>query len=194
MGRLGFFFNMNTCIGCGACQIACQDLHDLLPGEFLRHVKTLRVDTPDGDTYVHFSGACNHCEDAHCVQACRTGAMHKEQDGTVAVDASLCIGCGSCMWNCPNGAVSFSKTKGTAQKCDACKELREQGFPPACVLACPTRSLDFGDIDALTEKYGARRENLAVLPVADITDPNLLVKLPAKLSICGEKGAAHEEG
>ena len=62
------------------------------------------------------------------------------------------------------------------------------------MLACPTRSLDFGDIDALTEKYGARRENLAVLPVADITDPNLLVKLPAKLSICGEKGAAHEEG
>ena len=107
--------------------------------------------------------------------------MHKAADGTVVHDDNLCMGCGSCMWNCPNGAVSFSLTKGVAQKCDACAEIRERGYEPACCGACPTRSLKFGDIDELQKEYGVSAKDRAFLPVADITDPNLIVKLPANL-------------
>ena len=70
--------------------------------------------------------------------------------------------------------------------------LRERGFAPSCVLACPTRSLDLGDIDELMARHGVAHKDLSMLPVADITDPNLIVKIPAKLSICGEKGVDHE--
>ena len=91
------------------------------------------------------------------------------------------MGCGSCMWNCPNGAVSFSLTKGVAQKCDACAELRERGYEPACCGACPTRSLKFGDIDELQKEFGVSAKDRGFLPIADITDPNLIVKLPANI-------------
>ena len=86
MGRLGFYFNMNTCLGCGACQVACKDLHGLQPGEFFRRVETISVETGGKKIYAHYSGACNHCEDANCVKACPTGAMHKAADGTVVHD------------------------------------------------------------------------------------------------------------
>ena len=181
MGRLGFYLNMNTCLGCGACQVACKDLHGLQPGEFFRRVETISVEAGGKKIYAHYSGACNHCEDANCVKACPTGAMHKAADGTVVHDDNLCMGCGSCMWNCPNGAVSFSLTKGVAQKCDACAELRERGYEPACCGACPTRSLKFGDIEELQKEYGVSAEDRGFLPIADITDPNLIVKLPANI-------------
>ena len=92
-----------------------------------------------------------------------------------------CMGCGSCMWNCPNGAVSFSLTKGVAQKCDACADLRARGYEPACCGACPTRSLKFGDIEELQNEFGVSAAERSFLPIADITDPNLIVKLPANL-------------
>ncbi|MCQ2561246.1 MAG: 4Fe-4S dicluster domain-containing protein [Clostridia bacterium] len=180
MGRLGFYFNMNTCLGCGACQVACKDYHDLRPGEFFRRVDTIAVNVDGKSIYAHYSGTCNHCEDPKCVQACPTGAMHKAADGTVVHDDNLCMGCGSCMWNCPNGAVSFSLTKGVTQKCNACAELRERGYEPNCVGACPTRSLKFGDIDELKKEFGAT-DDISILPVSDVTDPSLVVKLPKNI-------------
>ena len=54
MEKLGFYYNMNTCVACGACQVACKDIHDLKAGEFFRRVAVLR----EGP----YSGACNHCE------------------------------------------------------------------------------------------------------------------------------------
>ena len=117
MKKTGFQYNMNTCLACGSCQLACKNVHELKTGEFYR-----RVDIIDGFPY---SGSCNHCSEAACVRACPTGAMYKAEDGTTRHDDGKCIGCGSCMWNCPYGAVSFSKTKGVTQKCDSCFERRE---------------------------------------------------------------------
>lgn len=200
MGRPGFFLNMNTCLGCGACQVACKDLHDLLPGEFFRRVDTIEVNSAHGTVYAHFSGACNHCEEAACVAACPTGAMHKAADGTVVPNSSLCIACGSCMWNCPNGAISLSQKSGNAQKCDACEQLRARGLAPACTQACPTRSLEFGDLDDLMTKHGVTEQDLSFLPVAAGTDPSLIVKLPDALrkaeegAACCDKAAQGGEG
>ena len=108
MEKLGFYYNMNTCVACGACQVACKDIHDLKAGEFFRRVAVLS----EGP----YSGACNHCEEAACVEACPTGAMYKDGDGTTQHDDGRCIGCGACLWNCPYGAVSFSKSRGARMR------------------------------------------------------------------------------
>ena len=171
-GRIHFFYNMDTCIGCGSCQVACKDRHHLLPGEFFRRVLTETVETPEGERQIFFSAGCNHCENPACAAVCPTGAMHKLENGAVLHEDSLCIGCGRCYWACPYGEVSLSRTKGISQKCDLCGELREQGLPPACIAACPTNSLRLE-----TEEAGERLE-LLFLPSFEETEPSTRVKLP----------------
>jgi anaerobic dimethyl sulfoxide reductase subunit B (iron-sulfur subunit) len=181
MGRLGFYFNMNTSKGCGACQEACKDKNGLQPGEYFRRVDTVILSEDFKQPYHHYSGACNHCEEPRCVDVCPTGAMHKAEDGTIVHDDGLCIGCGSCLWSCPYGAISFSKTKGIGQKCDACADLRAEGKEVACVGACPTRSLKFGDLEELQKEFGTTFNAISVLPNADMTKPSLTINLPKSM-------------
>lgn len=176
MKKEGFFFNMDTCIGCGACQVACKDHHYLQPGEFFRRVETMRFKGKDGDVYGHYSGSCNHCENPVCVEACPTGAMHIAEGEVVLHDASLCIACGSCVWSCPYGAISFSKETGYAQKCDSCIDRRKEGKEPNCCHACPTRSLKYGNFEELEKEYPNLVSELPGMPDAERFRPALRIK------------------
>lgn len=169
MNKLGFSYNMNTCLACGSCQVACKEAHGLKPEEFFRRVLLL-MEGP-------YSGSCNHCEDPACVKACPTGAMYKAEDGTTQHDDGRCIGCGACMWNCPYGSVSFSKTKGVAQKCDACTQRRSSGLEPYCVAACPTASLKFGPIDKACAE-------MSFLPDPSLTCPSLNIIPSSRAAAC----------
>lgn len=143
MSRLGFIYNMEQCIGCKACQMACIDKNHLDTGEYYRRVDTLEV---EGE-YIQFSGGCNHCANPACVKFCPTGAMYVSENGTVQHTAGKCIGCGNCVWSCPYGAVTLSKQKGIATKCNACSDLLAKGEQPACVQACVTKCLAFEEIE-----------------------------------------------
>lgn len=173
-GKIHFFYNMDTCIGCGSCQVACKDSHHLLPGEFFRRVTVQQVETGEGPKQVFFSAGCNHCENPACAAVCPTGAMVREENGTVLHRDNLCIGCGRCYWACPYGEVSFSKTRGITQKCDLCEDLREQGLPPACEAACPTKSLR---LETGSGEEGECLE-LPFLPPFKETKPSTRIHLP----------------
>lgn len=170
MSRLGFLYDQTRCIGCNACQMACKDRHNLEMGLFFRRVETLEYD----GYCVHFSGACNHCGKAACVDACPTGAMGYREDGTVAVDSKKCIGCGTCTWACPYGVPKLSHKRGICQKCDACADLRAQGENPACVDACLTHCLKFGEVDEAPDKGWVR--DLPFLPDSSRTAPSLWIR------------------
>lgn len=176
---LGFFFDQTTCIGCRTCQIACKDRHDLEPGACLRRVTSFEVGTfPQVKSY-HTSVSCNHCENPACVANCPTGAMYKDaESGIVLHDDDVCIGCKTCVASCPYGAPQVAaELDDLIVKCDTCKPLREAGLNPTCVDACPMRALDFGDVDELRAKYGADLvSDVACLPSAEVTGPNLLIK------------------
>ena len=118
--RLGLVIDLDTCVGCHACVVACKEwntgghpapLTDQDPygaqarGAWLNRVHGYEVgEGLDGRT-VHFPKSCLHCEDAACVTVCPTGASYKRaEDGIVLVDEELCIGCGLCAWACPYGA------------------------------------------------------------------------------------------
>ena len=165
-----FFFNMNTCIGCGSCQIACKDAHDLRPGEYFRKAGIQTMQTACGAVHLPFSMSCNHCEHPACVSVCPTGAMHTTDDGLTLHDDSLCIACSRCYWACPYGQVSFSSKTGLTQKCDTCLHLRSQGLPTACQAACPTASIRFGETDE------GEPLSLPFLPDACLTEPSTKIK------------------
>lgn len=177
MSRLGFYFDSNMCIGCRACQVACKDRNRLGVGAIFRKVKSFQTGVYPNPQGFNYSGACNHCAEPKCVAGCPTGAMHVAEDGTVQHDASLCIGCQYCVWNCPYGAPQYIKSAGKVGKCDSCKNLREAGENPVCVDSCVMRCLKFGDLDKLAAEYGPGLvDQIPILPRADLTKPSLLVK------------------
>lgn len=183
MGKLGFYFDMNSCSGCRTCQIACKDRNDLPIGMLYRHVRTYETGKyPDAKMY-HISSTCNHCDDAACVANCPTGAMYKSEDGTVLHNDDACIGCGSCIMACPYGVPQRNEATRIVGKCDACKSLRDNGGNPACVDACLMRCLHFGDLDELSRKYGQDAvKELPALPSSDLTHPNMLIS-PKKAAL-----------
>lgn len=171
MERLGFLYDTTRCVGCKACQIACKEQNKLGTGEFFRRVETLT----EGGKLVHFSAACNHCENPACVAVCPTGAMYIAEDGTVQHNDEKCVGCGRCVHHCPYGAPSLNKATGYAQKCGACAQRRREGLAPACVAACPTRALAFGPLSEADEDM-VSSDGLSFLPPASVTGPSLRLR------------------
>ena len=180
---LGFAFDQGACNGCKACQIACKDKHDLPIGVTWRRVVEYSGGTwsRDGDVLTpnvfsyYTSISCNHCESAICMQVCLTTAMSRRDDGTVYVNADKCVGCRYCEWACPYSAPQFNAATGHMSKCDGCYDYRQQGQEPACVSACPSRALAWGEVDELKKTFGAGA-TVEPLPDPSITKPNLVLK------------------
>ncbi|MBO3155925.1 dimethylsulfoxide reductase subunit B [Dermatophilus congolensis] len=179
----GFAFDQSACNGCKACQIACKDKHSLpigvkwrrvveyTGGSWSRQGETL---TPNVFSY-YTSISCNHCADPICVEVCPTTAMTVRQDGIVYVEASKCVGCRYCEWACPYSVPQFNAESGHMSKCDGCYDYRQAGKDPACVAACPSRALAWGEISELKKKFGPGMAT-APLPDPSTTRPNLVVK------------------
>lgn len=182
--QLAFYVNQSACTGCKACQTACNDKHDLPEGVLWRRVVeysggSSEVNEADGtfrtDVFSYYTSmSCNHCEDAICVEVCPSQAMHRGENGIVSVDADICIGCRYCEMACPYSAPQFNAKEGVMTKCDFCADFIAEDRAPACVDACPSRVLDFGEVDDLRAKYGDEA-SLEPLPVASITRPNLVI-------------------
>lgn len=115
-----------------------------------------------------------HCQRPACVDVCPTTAMHKRDDGVVLIDQRKCIGCRYCEWACPYGAPQYDANIGLMSKCDFCEELLAQGQPPACVASCPTRLMEYGELEELKAKYGSA-DDIYPLPEASITQPSVVI-------------------
>lgn len=101
---------------------------------------------------------CQHCESPPCVDVCPTNASMKRADGIVLVDAHRCIGCRYCMLACPYDARFFvhetlteqlphrPRGKGTVEACTLCVHRVDDGKQPACVEACKSEAVVFGDL------------------------------------------------
>ncbi len=139
------------CVACHACEVACAVEHAssrsilsvISTGEFAFPRRL--VQAVGQSAYrprvggVALSLGCQHCSPAACVDACISGAMHKEGEATVC-DTGRCVGCWMCVMACPFDAITPQKT---AWKCDLCPNRSELSGRAryACVEACPTEAL-----------------------------------------------------
>jgi Fe-S-cluster-containing dehydrogenase component len=191
--KLGLVIDLDICVGCHACAVACKEWND--GGDFgpvpdadpygaephgvwfnRVHSYAVEQDTQRGtrEMTVHFPRSCLHCETPACVTVCPTGASYKRaEDGIVLVDEDKCIGCQLCAWACPYGAREISAKRGTMQKCTLCVDriynetLDSADRQPACVAACPTRARHFGDLgdpDSAISRLVAERDGYALMP------------------------------
>ena len=156
------FIHPEKCVGCRHCEVACalehsrhQDVLSYVMGEKDSHPR-LRVKT--GVDFIPFPNRCRHCFPAPCEQACPSGAIFRDQKtGAVLLDTNRCISCWMCVMLCPFCSMVIGDTakasgKQSALKCDACVNRLQKNEQPACVLACKTGALEFGEAEDLVAK------------------------------------------
>ncbi len=180
--QVGFFTDTSICIGCKACEVACKEWNGLagdppefrdsfdntgqLDAENWRHVKFIDLVpeapavTGNGTAWLLMSDICKHCEHASCMDVCPTNAIVKTEYDTVFIQPDVCNGCRDCISACPYSAIGFSKETGVVHKCTFCYDRLQNNLEPACAKACPTQSIQFGNLDDLRAKADARLATL----------------------------------
>jgi formate dehydrogenase beta subunit len=167
----------STCIGCKACEVACQEWNDLPPETTVQMgtYQTLPEMTANVWNLIKFreheeEGAlrwlmrkdqCMHCTEPGCLIACPApGAIVQYTNGIVDFQQDQCIGCGYCMTGCPFNVPKFSQKTNRVYKCTLCVDRVSVGLQPACVKACPTSCLQFGTKEQMLQIANTRVDQL----------------------------------
>jgi formate dehydrogenase iron-sulfur subunit len=191
-GPKGFFTDTTVCIGCKACEVACKEWNQLpddglfftgmsydntvsLGASTWRHVAFVERPVPLGGqqtagagfSWLMMSDVCKHCQRAGCLENCPTGAIVRTEFDSVYVQPDICNGCGYCVVGCPFGVIDRREEDGRAWKCTLCYDRLKDDMTPACAKACPTDSIQFGDLNQLRERAKLRVEQLHQRGVAE---------------------------
>jgi len=156
--RYGMVIDLDACIGCHACSIACKVENNTDVGIDWHRVETkgdpknrIGEDLPLGvypDLSLYWVPMpCQHCENAPCMAVCPAATISKRDDGIVLVDKSKCIGCMYCSWVCPYKMPQYSLEDGTMEKCTFCAHRVDKELAPACVNVCVYGARVFGDLN-----------------------------------------------
>ena len=175
--QAAMLFDGTLCVGCRACEMACNEDNDLArtTEEIFsgRPAEDSRALAPNVFTYVTFHQVeadprtaafgkvqCMHCIEPACVSSCPVAALEKTAEGPVIWHDDLCLGCRYCMMACPFLVPRFEwdSVNPRIRKCDMCYDLQVEGKPPACVAACPTGALAFGTREELLAEAYRRIE------------------------------------
>lgn len=167
--------DLEKCIGCMACVVACKTENKVPIGIF-----RLRIEEEEHGTFPHLATTfmpkqCMHCDNPPCVTVCPTRASYRTKDGIVRIDRKKCIGCRACIIACPYDARVEDHEGGFIDKCTFCDHLVDQGKQPACVETCPTGSRIFGRLDDPNSKLrtALNRNHVEVLKVDAGTRPKV---------------------
>jgi formate dehydrogenase iron-sulfur subunit len=142
------YIDTSTCIGCKACEVACQEWNDLGPvpteqtgtyqtmpaldPEFWNLIRFNEQEFEGGVAWLMRKDQCMHCEDPGCLAACPApGAIVQYENGIVDVNPEQCIGC---VKACPTGCLTFGTKDDMVARGNArVKQLREGGFANAAL-------------------------------------------------------------
>ncbi len=179
MRRYGLIVDLERCIGCLACTIACKAENGIASGSWINveMANGQRRDTATGLfpdlSMAYLPVTCMHCEKPLCLEACPAEAIQKRDDGIVILDSNKCTGCRECVGACPYGAVAWNEKDGVAGKCNLCRHRIDKGLAPFCVLCCEGQAIHFGDLadkGSDVSRLIARRSGYVLKPEAG-TEP-----------------------
>lgn len=197
MTRYAMVIDLQRCLGCYACVIACRQVRAVPPGTGWNRIEKYETGSYPNARITYVPIQCQQCRNPVCVHACPTGATYQRADGVVVVDPERCMGCRYCEAVCPYGARQFVQTlagywpdrgqtpyekegyqhyiRGTVTKCDFCSDRVAAGSPPACVSNCPGQARTFGDLDdpsSAVSRLLASRHSMRLLDELG-TDPSV---------------------
>jgi len=163
----------STCIGCKACEVACQEWNDLPPEvtvqsgtyqtlpdlapAFWNLIRFNETDVDGKFSWLMRKDGCMHCSEPGCLIACPApGAILQYSNGIVDFNQEACVGCGYCITGCPFNIPKLSRTTKKVYKCTLCVDRVSVGLEPACIKACPTGCLQFGSKTQMLDAAGRR--------------------------------------
>jgi formate dehydrogenase iron-sulfur subunit len=171
--------DVSKCIGCKACQVACNEWNDRhehigfnygvydnpvdLTAESFTVMRFTEWENPETENleWLIRKDGCMHCADPGCLKACPSpGAIVQYSNGIVDFDHEKCIGCGYCIKGCPFNIPRISKVDQRAYKCTLCSDRVAVGQGPACAKACPTHAIVFGTEEEMKDHAAGRIKDL----------------------------------
>lgn len=171
----GMLIDTTKCIGCRACEEACNAKNGLPEPEVSFSSEAVfekkRDTTPDAftvlnrfpnpkdpDQPIFVRKQCMHCTQPSCASACLCKAMEKTPEGPTVYHEDRCMGCRYCMISCPFDIPKFEYDSPSpfVRKCIGCPDLVAKGEAPACAEACPEGASLFGKRRDLIEEAKRR--------------------------------------
>ncbi len=191
----GFFIDLTKCTACRGCQIACKQWHKLPAEEtynwgsfqnpkdlsFITY-KLVRMEESleNGKVkdWLFFPDQCRHCIQPPCKMVGDmdddTAILQEFETGTVMFTGKTKNLFAEEIRNaCPYDIPRVNEQTNVLSKCDMCFDRVINGKLPACVLSCPTGSMNFGDLDDMKAMAQERlAEVKKIYPNATLGDPN----------------------
>lgn len=186
MEKMHIVFDVEKCVGCYNCLMACQDefcgnrwlpytdSQELHGQSWIRTTRHERGQAPITEV-AFITETCRHCKNAPCEKAFPDAVIRRD-DGIVLLDAEKARGNRALTGACPYGMIVWNEELQSAQKCTLCAHLLDQGWKePRCVQACPLRALSI--VKCSDEDFAAIASGQRLKPLGGCgTQPRLLYK------------------
>jgi len=164
MSKKIFFIDVEKCVACFNCFVACKD-------EFVDHKweHYSEVQPDEGPAWIevqevergqfpkvkvnYIPKPCMQCDPAPCEKAADNNAVTRRDDGILLIDPEKAKDQENIQKACPYNRIYWNQELDIPQKCTFCAHLLDQGYKePRCVEVCPTRALRYGDIEEFKDE------------------------------------------
>jgi formate dehydrogenase iron-sulfur subunit len=178
MADKSFFIDTTKCTACRGCQIACKQWnqraaektvnrgsHQNPPDLSFNTWKLVRFSeiAEPKVNYYFFPDQCRHCLTPPCKDVAdgkaKGAIIHDENTGAVVFNPKVKVKPADfkeIREACPYDIPRFNAGMGIMGKCTMCIDRIKEGMLPACVKACPTGTMNFGDRKEILEKANKR--------------------------------------
>ena len=121
MAKWSMVIDLDKCVACQGCSIACRFENNTAPATpeqaaigrsmFWNEVFPLLDETNDYAQPRYIPRPCMHCENPPCIKVCPVGATYQDEEGIVHQNYARCIGCRLCTVGCPYTVRYFNWTQ-----------------------------------------------------------------------------------